>query len=313
MFLSHLDPSSRAFVMMLLLDAPDLASSLVSFLPPEDQPVVLDAVKTWQSSDKKLKKQFIHDELSRQQMQSHWGVLSQVHPDWIVDALSQESPRMIATVLRYLPAETVRVVLDKLSAETLKNMPTLAQTFSLDVHLINALKEILENRFAQLKQNNDMGLSFATIPMFSAKKLGSIFRELGFRELAMALKGFDEESKSLILKRLSPRDGALLKLHFEQITDVPEERLKQAQNHVLSLDLKKGALPLLVLEAGFFVYSKALLQEHIPSMQVLQLKFSMEESRLLKKYVEMNVPVNISSVAGKYQKEVMQIVQKLAG
>ncbi|MBI4411752.1 MAG: hypothetical protein HY541_04645, partial [Deltaproteobacteria bacterium] len=120
----------------------------------------------------------------------------------------------------------------------------------------------------------------------------------------------------LILKRLVPRDAALLKLRMEKKESVSDDRIKKAQAHLLGLDLEKGKTTdpaSLFLESGFFVCSKALLPVHLEACRVIQQKMARPLGLLLRRYVDKNLPLNSEKTVLLYQKEIAQIGQAMIG
>ncbi|MDO8518576.1 MAG: hypothetical protein Q7T11_00245, partial [Deltaproteobacteria bacterium] len=109
------------------------------------------------------------------------------------------------------------------------------------------------------------------------------------------------------------RDAALLKKRISQRNiDAEEERVKQAQTHILSLDLEKHSSDL-ILELGFFILSKAVLPSSFGAIKDLSQKFPLREGTLLVKYAEKNLPLNSEKTVLRYEKEIGEALSALEG
>lgn len=309
----RLNDRQRAFLMIAWLTDGSSAEASFSFLPETEKPLLSAALGRLASKTKTEKKQVIKDELKRLAVQSQLSFLSEVHPDWLLEALRKENPRMIATILRYLPGHHVSFLLDELPEEILKELPPISETFDLNLELVQILRKRFEQNFVSLPltQAPVRRLAFDTLPLLPANDLLKLFLDVGFREISLAFTTLKTKTIEVILRRLPLREASLLRLKIEQRGSVPEDRLKKAQAHLLSLDLEKGAPDTMILEAGFFVYSKALLPVHLQGVSMIQQKFSRRVGLLLKNYVDKNLPLNSDKTVVPYQDEVVEIAKKL--
>lgn len=308
-----LNDRERAFLMVSLLADPSHAEELIKYLPPHQHQPLTRALGELKPKTKEARRQLIIDELKSLVMESRRSPLADIHTDWIVEALAKEAPRTIATILRHLPGDRVRSVLEALPDKLLGEMPPLMETFSLDSELVQILRRRFEQNFVFHLSEAEVFKegSFNAVSLLSAIKLELLFRDLGFRELAMAFTTMNEKTIDLVLSRLPARDSALLKTQLGKKEPVGDERLKQAQSHLLSLDLEKGAIENMIMELGFFVYSKAVLPVHLEGARVIQQKFSIKLGKLLKRYIERNLPLNSENTVRRYQDEVLEVAGRL--
>ncbi len=310
---SSLNNRQRAFLLIAILADRSNAQNLIPFLNSDDQVVVGPALSRLLIKNKEEKKQIVLDELKRLLMEAHRSFLSEIHPDWIVKSLEGESGRVIATILRYLPSELAYAVLENLPEEKLKTLPPINQTFEIDPELAGVLKKKFEEKFIPpgILSASSKRLTFDTIPLLSPLKLQLLFKEVGMREVAMALSTLNESTVDEILQRMSAREARVLKQRLLTKEKILSERLKQAQGHLVSLDLQKKDPENLLMEAGFFVYSKAVTPNQSTGVRIIQQKFSMGLASLLDHYIAKNLPLNSPQSARRYQKEILEAVSSV--
>ena len=306
---SELTDRQKAFLLVSFLTEKDGAKDLIATLSASEQGAMgraLEELKTAGSQGTVLT-----DELKRLALDSKKSPLADIHPDWLLQALQKESPRTIATILRHLPGQHVSHILAGLPESLLKGMPSFSETFSLDPEVALILRRRFEQQFRERASESTSRL--AGLKNFPCLKLEMLFRELGFTEAAMAFATLNEKTIGLILRRVPPRDAALLKGRLSKNQeDIQDDRTKQAQTHILSLDLEKSASNL-ILELGFFVASKAALPVNRGVFMVLARKFSLRDGNLLLKYVERNLPLNSEKTTQRYEAEILSAMASLEG
>ena len=325
---AFLNDRQRAFVMIALLADRNQVKDFIPFLPPHEQGAISEVFDRLLEKTTAEKKQVIIDELRRLSVETQMNFLPEIHPDWIVEALIPETPRTIATVLRHLPGQHIQYLLDHLPESMVRQLPAFSETFALNPELVSVLRGHFEARFVPMPSSRRVPthLFFENLHLLSAEKLVALFHETGLREIALAFGTLNPKTIDLILKRLSRRDAALLKLRMEKKEVVSDDRLKKAQRHLLELDLAKGrdSAPRVIdpragdlnpeslfLESGFFVYSKALLPVHLEACRVIQQKMARVLGLLLKRTIDKNLPLNSEKTVLSYQKEITQIAQNL--
>lgn len=311
MLYEKFNPRDRCFLLISYLAHQNGVFKLLNFLP---ETFSHDAEEAWKEiieNKKKLHQKKILKELKEFSLLHSVSPLTDIHPDWMVRYLEKETPRVIATILRYLPAEKNSLILEKLSVDILEALPPLNQTFALDGHLSTLLKDIFEKELIHPFENQvllNRVRTFDQIYLLRAQALRHLYREIGFRELSLAFTTLNERTTEIILNRLPPPDAKRLKMKINQKSKLSETRLKQAQTHVLSLDLNIRSSRNLVLEVGFFLFSKAILSEYEPFLKMIKLKFPIVEGEILMKYAKKNLPNNNPKNAKRYQKEIERMM-----
>lgn len=310
----ELSDSQRSFALVSLLLDGDGALALLSFLQTGERNILEPALKELLTLSKPERNKTIVSEMKQLKEEATKSPLAEIHPDWILEALVKEPPRVIAIVLKYLPSEHVRSILDRLPPEVLQNLPRLSQLSHMDEELFLTMRSDFENRFRVSDTwSGPVGHSFESIPHLSRFKLEMMFRELGYAELAMAILSLNEKGIDFILARLEKKEATILKRHVEQKRKVPLLRLKQAQSHFLSLDLNRTSTEGLVMDAGFFVFSKSLLPQDSQAILLMKRHFSKIVANQLQKYIDKNQPINTEKTVARYREEILNIVLGLVG
>lgn len=313
MLLDSLSVGHRALAVVLLLMEREDPAGLLKYCPPGLRTPLAESIREIGGLQGPIQQKLLRDEMRRLLLEARRTPLTDIHADWILKALEGESPQMIAAILRHMPGEQVRWVLDHLPPAVLGAMPQLTQTFSVDPRLVQILRRKFEERFprwtpsAGRKKESSFDLLFVLPP----ESLEILFRKLGFRELALAFATLGEKWVQLIFRRLSPRDADLLKNHIENRQAVSEERLARAQSHVLALDMKGSDPEQLILETGFFVFSKALLASHLDRALVLVRKFPVAAGLRLEGYIRQNIEINNDKTVMRYQKEINAMIESI--
>lgn len=307
-----LNQRQKAFLLVAtLLDFPS-TDRLLDYLSEEDRIPLKPAFDEWQAHPKSKKKQVIRDELKQLGHQQQRSLLTDLHPDWILETLHGEDPRMVATILRYLPDSHVHYILEHMTPARLQLLPPLFQTFALDSRIVRLLRQRFEQNFYSATLLDQVaGEPFMALSLLKAADLRFLMREVGYGEMAMAFAKLDQEAIQLILRRLNPRDAGELKNHLAIRKEADGTRLEKAQNHLLHIDFQGSSQGDFLLQLGFLIYSKAVLPQHLEAVRLLQYKFSTTEARLMKKYLDKNLPYNSPATVAPYQKEIMARLKNL--
>lgn len=233
--------------------------------------------------------------------------LSQVHPDWLYEELKNESPALIASLLRYLPGDKVQMILDKLDSQTLSALPSLQETFSLDEALVQTIQDefqVLFQKSSDTEVHHLKEKDYLKVLKLSSQEIESFMKNLGLNELAMAFIDLNEKLRNLIVQRLGSREAILLKERFKSQDKAPEIRQKQAQGHLLDLDIKNMDASSFLRELGLFVYSKAIQKEDLNYFEAVEKTFAFSLSSSLREKIEKNIDLNTGRLVKKYQDEI---------
>lgn len=240
--------------------------------------------------------------------------VSEVHSDWFVQTLRDESPLVIATVLRNLPAERVHDILEKLPPDVMRDLPKISDTYATDPCLVDMMRRKFEELFpidGMLPPG--MTFAFGHFPYLKARPLRAAFAELGYREIGLGLAALPEMTRILVLNRLLPEDKRRVETYMARELDPLGLRTKRAQVHLISREVDPRKPDLFVREVGFLVFAKALLPEDHSGIEIVKRKMPMRESRALIEAVEQYSRANTEASVIPYREDVIAAVKTVLG
>lgn len=240
--------------------------------------------------------------------------VSEVHSDWFVQTLRDESPLVIATVLRNLPAERVHDILEKLPPDVMRDLPKISDTYATDPCLVDMMRRKFEELFP-IDGALPPGTTFAFghFPYLKARPLRAAFAELGYREIGLGLAALPEMTRILVLNRLLPEDKRRVETYMARELDPLGLRTKRAQVHLISREVDPRKPDLFVREVGFLVFAKALLPEDHSGIEIVKRKMPMRESRALIEAVEQYSRANTEASVIPYREDVIAAVKTVLG
>lgn len=311
--LSGLDDRTSAFVLVSLLSEKKEAPFLLSFLPNDLQKKCTPVFDQLLLKNEDELNQWIVNELKRLAGPSQKSPLADLHPDFLIPHLKQESPRMIAAILRHLPSESVRLILESLTPDSLNQLPSLTDTFSIHPDLLEVIRQTFELKLT--KEN-------PTCPSINLEEwklleglawihLKQVLVYLGVREMAMAFKTLPQKMMDVFMARLSHKDSVTLQ---NQITALEEgiemSRLKKAQFHILALELNTKDAAILFLETGISIFVKSLPRSWQPSMKLIYQKMPRAMADLMQHYLEKSGEQLTENNRQLYFKEVLSCIHR---
>jgi len=202
-------------------------------------------------------------------IRKHFDFVNESNLKNLIYLLKAEPAETIAIVMAYLPKETSTLILDELPEElrieALQKMATITQYSGEDIKkLESTLKEKVEyllggpqsiadliNSYDQDAREkiladiemNDPGaayeirkilITFEDLMKLKKEHIYEIFKAVGTRLLAAALKNSEDDVKNYVLGNLTPGARDMVKQEMELIPDsMPEARIKQARKDTI--------------------------------------------------------------------------------
>lgn len=272
----------QAFFLVALKEQGKTVENLFAHLPKqeaENYKKLLSELKQGQDEDIKKVAGAELKKFSRPREQSFF---SEVHNDWLLDYLKKESPDLIAVILRHLPSERVSYLLEKLPEEILSRMPRMMDTYEVDSHLVQLIKQRFETLFLLPKiLQPDQEFEFEHLCLLPASQLHRVFLELGYREIALGLVSIPEITKSMVLNRLRPKDRERVEFYLQQADQASPQRIKKAQVHLISREVDPGEPEFFVKELGLMILAKAVLEKNLEDVKIMKMKMSRKEAQAL--------------------------------
>lgn len=304
----------KAFLLTAMkCNSPERVEVLLKELPQNVQATLMPTFEKIRKYDSQSLRSVILSELKKMSRPKSRSYLSEVHNDWIVDLLSAESPEMVSTILRYLPAERVQAVLDSLPQELLIRMPKMSETYRIPQSLVDLLRSKFENLFVHRRtQVVDEDFQFEHLCLLPARRLHQLFFELGYREIAIALKSLPEATRTIVISRLAIQDQKKVREYLgSDAMKASEQRIKKAQAHLVSQDIDAKEPALFIKDLGFLIYSKAILSSDFDDLAVIRHKISKVESKELSVQLDKYLPENTEASVVEYRDDILTLVKRM--
>lgn len=305
-----LTSAHKAFFLWVLRFRPKDLDQLVSYMSEEIQNQLQDLLQKVNSLSETQLSDFALKELKKFERSFQRTYLSEVHSDWILEKLKQESPHVISAVLRYLPADRVKEILNRLPQEILNQFPPMTDSYAIAHPLADNLKNRFEKNFSHDRVYDPQApFDFHTILHLKGDVLRLVFWELGYSEIAMGLKMLPTQTQDLVLKKLLPQDRLVVDRVLFELKNTSEARHKKAQIHIISQDV--GSMETFVFEMGCFIFAKSVLPENELDVEVIAHKLSYREGSTFKKHVMAVVQQNSQSTIMLYREELLRACRRV--
>ncbi len=296
---------TRALPSIALFFEPENHRELLAFAT--DGQELLDEIP-FQSNDPKVLREKATETVKRLGASMKSLTFKQVHPDWVAEKLKNEHPGLAGVILRNLPPDQARHVLERLPEALLKSLPSIGETFAMDRELNDLVIRLFNSQLGlQEVTNENQGVHGALAKMNGALLL-HFFRELGLKELALALSSLGESAVAMVLGRMTAADAELITKRISHMQRVPELRHKQAQANVLGVDVAKGETELFITAVGLSMYSKSLVEESMPLHCLIRLKLPRSLVQMLDRFTTHSAQ---PSLALRYQKDMLEVLKIL--
>lgn len=239
--------------------------------------------------------------------------LKDLHNEWLVETLKWESPSVISLILRYLPADRVRAVLELLPHKDVEKLPALSRSFKVPALLVEAIRERFEAYFRYPRVPDPKNpFAFESLCFLSAANLARLFFELGYQEIALGLVTLPAKTQAMILGRLLPEDRLRVEYYLEKgASQAGSQRVRRAQVHVISKEVDPRRPKFFVKELGFLIFAKAMLPKDLADLEIIKKKFSLHEAMVLQRLVEKNLDKNNEASVLSYREDVIRTLKAI--
>lgn len=183
--------------------------------------------------------------------------LQDVHPAWMLKVLEQESPRIIAILLRYIPSHHSRYIVDRLPERIRQRMPHFVDAFSVPTPIVQSIRRRFEAHFDGQLSHHASTEGFASVVALSYDDLPKFFRDLGLHEIALAFSDADELSIQVLMKRLPESDARRLEERMHQVGEASKALTRDAKFTILEIDVESLPSERFLFEVGIRAFAKA--------------------------------------------------------
>ena len=230
------------------------------------------------------KKELANKKLRALLATEQFSTIADVHPAWILDKLKNEPPRIIGILLRYLPSQHVRYVVENLPAKVQDELPDMIESFAVQPNLLSLIRKKFEQHFIGMHfTRQEQELSFEHIYYLKHQELETLFTDLGIQEMAMALATMSRKSNRMLLNRLPLRKAKELQQRCKNVAKLSSTLCHQARFTILEAAGERIGSEQLFLDLGLAAFARSLGQEHAQLFQYILQKIAPQHGYVLKR------------------------------
>ncbi|OVE82463.1 hypothetical protein BVY03_00935 [bacterium K02(2017)] len=308
----NLDAQQKAFFLITLKLLGKDSEKIINWLPEEQKHEMLSRFEDLKSHDANSIQYVATSELRHLSQPKNLSYLADVHNDWIIDLVKDESVEMISTIMRYLPPERVNAILSQLPESIISKMPKMSQAFAVSNDLVNLLKQKFESFFVLHKDySQGQEIEFEHLCLLNSKQLHSVFKEVGYRELSLALKSIPQKAKDKVLGRLLKSDREQVEFYDQLKMDLSPERFELAQKNILDPDIGLHDAQSYIVELGFKLFVLAALKPDQRDLIIIKHKMSKDNAKVLQIMWDKQVAENTQDSSESFRVEFIESVKKV--
>lgn len=301
----------RLLVLVSLLYDAEKSLSLFSLFPKERE-ALTEMANDWLARTPELRRTELLRKLKKHQ---HSPVRLQpqfIHPEWFIDVLKREGPRLATVILRLFPREFRETLVTSLKSHGLVVLDKAAPAIDPE------LMQLVEERFARIWELSPecRNSPLAVLAERSHDELARLMRSVARGELALALHGLKKSAYTAIFHRLPLDDAKAISDRMRSFDALKRPLDKKAQQkarmHVLSLDIDKLQADELSLYLGFYLFSKAILEGRDEELgRHVAWRFPVAAGRKLLALMAHHRQLNTARSAAPYQKRFLETTESL--
>jgi len=289
------------------------ARALSKFGPADEEEGIIEAAQEMLDMPEDEREEYIIHKLQSLVAREEFSGLAEIHPAWLIDALSKESPRIIGIILRYLPSKQARHIIENLPKRIKTKLPQLIDSFAVPAPILKIIKTRFEKQFISYKLvKNYVEFGFKEISSLKSEEILVLFRDLGIHELAMSFKGVNRTSLNILFNRLSVFEARGLQQRIRSLTDVSPLLLRDARYTVLEMSLSEMNADDLLMDVGLNSFAKAISFEDSEMFALIKQKIEPRLAYTLRRYIDQHVDSNVGELADERKSLVLSRVQSLS-
>ena len=289
------------------------ANRISKFGPVDEEDKLSELISDLIDMSEEERVDYIVDRIKSLSAMEEFIGLAEIHPAWLVEVLSKESPRIIGIILRYLPSKQVRYIIENLPKRIKRRLPQLIDSFAVPAPILKVIKKRFERQFISVHASRDYDrFGFEEISTLKGEDLETFFKDLGIQELAMALKGLDRRSLHILFNRLSIDEARSLQQRMRSLSDVSPLVVKSAKYTVLEMGLGEANPGELLLDLGLNAFAKSMTKEDLKTFPLIKQKLEPRLGFTLKRYIDDNMSAHVQEAAIKRKEIVLERLETLS-
>lgn len=309
----HTNNRLQTVALIAVLHEGDRAKELLEFLGEGDRRACERRITNVIESTQSKRSEKVWQRLNGLIASEKFSGIAEIHPAWILEALKDESPRIMGIIMRYLPSKQVRYILEHLPTNVKTKIPTLLESFAVPNEILDVIRHRFESRFLPIHiSKTQERFDFDQIYYLRGGELRLLFAELGLCEIALALAGLGEKLLSVVLNRLKLKDAKRLHLRMDELKGASEELKQQARYAILETEGEYAGSEEMLVEVGMASFAKAVSAEDGETYALIRQKLSPHESYQLKRAIEEQALGNPPALVEERRNVVLKSIAKLA-
>ena len=280
----HLPQKDRVFLSLVAQHQPEAAQDLLTYLPSDEAQRIRENLEEYLAAEPERWRRDLQGARDGGGEGSEC-LLYVSDPGWISEALTGESAAMIGTLLPKFPKSIVGAILKDLPKETRRELQEV-KFRKIAPTIRDLLRLQVERRFPRVDLtplNSDDVLK--RVKELSGPNLMILINELGLSEMTRAFAQVQRSTLRVILNRLGTHDAKELQNRLKDGAQYTKAVQKDAQMHILGLDLDKMNSEQLLLEIGFGVFSGAFGPEDREAAEYFVYRLPPKIGHMLKRYL----------------------------
>lgn len=287
-------------------------ADLSDYAPEAEAASLAERYATWMAMDAAERRERLGQQMHSLHTAEEIVMLGEIHPQWIADVLSRETPRVIGVMLRFLPSQHTRAVIEKLPATMRQRLPSVVESFSVPDAILRLIRQKFESHFLPVKPMHHVEeLSFAELSALSLRDLRAVLHDIGIEELARAFRRLAKPALRLLLNRLNFADAQSLSRRIGMLDDDDPTLDRDAQNALLGMSFEHVNPDILIDEIAIVALAKSLRIEDLPMVRILQQKLPPHLAYVLQRDAETHVRSNHPEIVRTRQQRIMLRVGEL--
>lgn len=308
-----LSARDKAFLMAVLYFHPEKAGDYINCLSGDLQKDILPVYESLSSHSGQSLRRVAKDQMRelREPESSHY--LHHVHDDWLVSFLIQETPEMVALILRNLPGDRIKSLLEKMPEDFKAKLPKMGETFALSPDLVQLIQKRFEDSFILDRAKPQLDhLEFEDLVWVDPQSLQNVFKEAGYREIAIAIQTVSQKAQQVILERLSVIDRGRVEYHLKQTgSGATKKRIETAQNHLVHPKVGSQGAEDFVTSLGLLVYAKCLLARDLDDLTIIKRKMAKPQAEKLQRFVDEAVAGQSEATVVEFRHEILMAMKDI--
>ncbi len=301
----------RAFSALAVRRDGETARALLDYMTDRESKACSDLIKRF---EKQPRRDQALEQLIRQMIASErFSSIAEVHPDWILERLKSEPPRVVGLILRSLPSNHVRNLLERLPPMLRERIPNMVESFAVDPKVLEVIRKRFESNFKPMRISRLVGRpGFEHLYFLKSEEITELVHELGLWEMAIALSGMSQKALHMIFNRLDLKDAKRLKRRIDEIKGISTELYRQARFNLLEIEGRHEGSERMLFSVGLVALACAAREDDVPFLELLMQKLEPASGYLLKRFIdEHKKRINVA-VASERQMIILKLVAQLA-